>query len=300
MSRFTFFLGEAYRALRRNAAPSVAAIVTIAITVLLVGVLVPVLDASGAKTNDVRDQISLKVFLFKQSEQSEIKALSKQIEATPHVAAVDFISPAEALKILESDLKEKNILSALDNRNPLPPSFNVRLDDADNLEAVQASLSPTDPAGKPQPISAAIEEVVVADQTDQIRQVTGAVKILLAVIAVLLGIASLFLVGNTIRLSIYARRREVEVMRLVGATSWFIRWPFVIEGLVVGVAGAMIAVGILFLGKVTIVDPLSEKFALIENLNTIAFGELIVVLIGSAMVVAALGSGVTLRRFLRV
>ena len=125
-------------------------------------------------------------------------------------------------------------------------------------------------------------------------------KILLAVIAVLLAIASLFLVGNTIRLSIYARRREVEVMQLVGATDWFIRWPFVIEGLVVGLFGAGIAVGILFLGKVTIVDPLSDNFALVENLNTIAFGPLIAALVVGAMVVAALGSGVTLRRFLRI
>ena len=129
---------------------------------------------------------------------------------------------------------------------------------------------------------------------------TGAVKILLAVIAVLLAVASLFLVGNTIRLSIYARRREVEVMQLVGATDWFIRWPFVIEGMVVGLFGALIAVGILFLGKVTIVDPLSDNFALVENLNTISFGPLIAALVMGAMVVAALGSGVTLRRFLRI
>ena len=299
MGRIGFFLGEAYRALRRNAAPSIAAIVTIAITVLLVGVLVPVLDASGSKTNDVRDQISLKVFLFKQSQKAEIKSLEEEIAAIPHVAAVEYISANEALKILENDLEEKNILSALNNRNPLPPSFNVRLDDADNLEAVEAALEPTDPSGKPQPISAAIEEVVVADQTEQIRQVTGALKILLAVIAVLLGIASLFLVGNTIRLSIYARRREVEVMRLVGATSWFVRWPFVIEGMVVGILGAMIAVGILFVGKL-IIAPLTDQFTLIENLDTIAFGPLIAILVGSAMAVAALGSGVTLRRFLRV
>ena len=300
MGRLFFFLGEAYRALRRNAAPSIAAIVTIAITVLLVGVLVPVLNASGSKTEDVRDQISLKVFLFKQSKPSEIKKLGTEIEATQHVREVEYISSKEALRTLEQDLDEKNLLSALQNRNPLPPSFNVRLDDADNLEAVQAALSPSDPSGSPQPISPAIEEIKIADQTEQIREVTGAVKILLAVIAVLLAVASLFLVGNTIRLSIYARRREVEVMRLVGATNWFIRWPFVIEGLVVGIAGAAIAVGILFLGKVTIVDPLSDKFALVENLNTIAFAPLIAILVGSAMAVAALGSGVTLRRFLRI
>ena len=300
MGRIPFFIGEAYRALRRNAAPSIAAIVTIAITVLLVGVLVPVLKASGSKTEDVRDQISLKVFLFKQSDKGEVKSLQEEIEAIPHVSAVEFISAKQALRTLETDLEEKNLLGALQNRNPLPPSFNVRLDDADNLEAVQAALSPSDPSGSPQPISAAIEEIKVADQTQQIREVTGAVKILLAVIAVLLGVASLFLVANTIRLSIYARRREVEVMRLVGATNWFIRWPFVIEGMAVGIFGAAIAVGILFLGKVTIVDPLSDKFALVENLNTIAFGPLIAILVGSAIAVAALGSGVTLRRFLRI
>jgi cell division transport system permease protein len=300
MGRFLFFSGEAYRALRRNAAPSIAAIVTIAITVLLVGVLVPVLNASGSKTQDVRDQIALKVFMYKDVAPAEIKGLQSEIEAIPHVAQVDYISSAAAVKLLEADLEEKDILQALNNRNPLPPSFNVRLDDPDNLESVQGALSPADSAGSPQPISGAIEEVVTAEQTEQIREVTGAVKILLAVIAVLLGVASLFLVGNTIRLSIYARRREVEVMRLVGATNWFIRWPFVIEGIVVGIFGAAIAVGILFLGKVTIVDPLSEKFALVENLNTIAFAPLVAILVGAAMLVAALGSGVTLRRFLQI
>ncbi|MEZ5073960.1 MAG: permease-like cell division protein FtsX [Solirubrobacterales bacterium] len=299
MSRLAFFLGEAYRALRRNAAPSLAAIVTIAVTVLLVGVLVPVLDASGSKTEDVRSQLELKVFLFDDATNKEITGLEHRVSAIPHVESVDYVSPAEALKILEDRLQDKSLLDQL-NSNPLPPAFNIKVDDPDNLESVQTALSPPDSAGKPQPISPAIDEIVTGEQTEQIREVTGAVKILLAVIAALLAIASLFLVGNTIRLSIYARRREVEVMQLVGATNWFIRWPFVIEGLVVGLFGAMIAVGILFLGKVTIVDPLSDNFALVENLNTISFGPLIAALVTGAMVVAALGSGVTLRRFLRI
>jgi cell division transport system permease protein len=299
LSRFAFFLGEAYRALRRNAAPSMAAIVTIAVTVLLVGVLVPVLDASGSKTEDVRDQIALKVFMFNDVEQSEINALQNRVEGINHVESVEYVSPAEALKVLESRLEDKNVLDEI-KQNPLPPAFNVKLDDPNNLESVQTALSPPDASGKPQPISGAIEEVVTGGQTEQIREVTGALKILLIAIAVLLGIASLFLVGNTIRLSIYARRREVEVMQLVGATNWFIRWPFVIEGIVVGLLGAGIAVGILLVGKTIIVDPLSDNLALIENLNTIAFGPLIAGLVIGAMAVAALGSGVTLRRFLRI
>ena len=164
-----------------------------------------------------------------------------------------------------------------------------------------AALQPAGPSGKPRPISPAIDEVNDQRQDARdIRQVTGAVKIVLLVIAVLLLVVSLLLVANTIRLSIYARRREVEVMRLVGATNWFIRWPFVIEGMIVGLTGAVIAVGILVLGKVTIVDPLAADFNLIDNFSTVSFVPLVVMLIASAVVVSALGSGVTLRRFLRV
>ena len=92
---------------------------------------------------------------------------------------------------------------------------------------------------------------------------TSALKIVLTVITALLMVASLMLVGNTIRLSIYTRRREVEVMRLVGATRWFIRWPFMIEGVVVGFAGGLVAILILWLGKITIVDPLSDSFSFV-------------------------------------
>ena len=89
-------------------------------------------------------------------------------------------------------------------------------------------------------------------------------------------------------------------MRLVGATNWFIRWPFVIEGLIVGLTGAAIAVGMLWIGKVTIVDPLSENFELIDKFSTVGFVPLIVVLLVASVVVSALGSGIVLRRFLRV
>lgn len=299
MSKFPFFLGEAYRALRRNAAPSIAAVVTIAVTVLLVGVLVPVLEASGSKTNDVRDQLELKVFLFNDATDGEINSLQDRIAGIPHVENVEYVSPAQALKILEQRLEDKSLLDEL-NSNPLPPAFNVKLDNPDNLESVQSALSPPDSSGKPQPISSAIDDIVTGEQTQAIRSVTGAVKIMLLAIAILLALASLFLIGNTIRLSIYARRREVEVMQLVGATNWFIRWPFVIEGIVVGMVGSAIAVGIMVVAKAIIVDPLSDDLTLIDNFDTIAFGPLIASLVVGAMVLSALGSGVTLRRFLRI
>jgi cell division transport system permease protein len=300
MGKVFFFIREATRALRRSAAPSAAAIVTIVVTVLLLGVLIPVLYSTGSKTEDVREQISLRVFLYDDATPNEIDKLERDIAGINHVVSTEFVDKAEALEILRERLDDKNVVDEL-NSNPLPASINVNLDDPDNLEAVRAELTPTGAKGEPEPMSPIVEEVKDSrEEASEIRAVTGAVQIVLAIIAGLLLVASLMLVGNTIRLSIYARRREVEVMHLVGATSWFIRWPFIIEGLIVGFLGAASAVAVLLLGKVTIVDPLSERFALVDNLNTIDFVPLVGVLVACAMAVSALGSGVTLRRFLRV
>ncbi len=302
MGRVVFFLSEAFRALRRSAAPSIAAIVTIVVTTLLLGVLVPVLKASEDKAQDVRDQIGLNVYLYDDATPAEIDALGKELAAIEHVESADFISKGEAVTILQDrvkgDLRES--IGEL-NSNPLPASFALDLDDPANLNSVSASISTVGPSGEPKPINPIIEEVKDARQdASKITRVTGAVKIVLIVLAVLLLVASLMLVGNTIRLSIYARRREVEVMRLVGATNWFIRWPFIIEGVIVGLAGAVVAVAILWLGKVTVVDPLSENFELVDSFSTMGFLPLVIILVASATAVSALGSGITLRRFLRV
>lgn len=299
MGRILFFLAEASRALRRSASPSFAAVVTVAVTVLLLGVLIPVLSATESKATDVRDEIALRVFLFDQASDREISKLERQIEGLPHVESVDFVSKAEARRILRQNLEDPDVFEEV-RGNPLPASFDVTLDDADNLEAVQSALQPPDPEGNPQPISPAIDEVSSAEESEAIREVTTGLKILLFAITVMLLAASLLLIGNTIRLSIYARRREVEVMRLVGATNSFIRWPFVIEGIVVGFLGAAIAVGILWAGKVTIADPLSDNFAFVDNLQTTDFAPLIAALVAAAMAVSALGSAFTLRRYLRV
>jgi cell division transport system permease protein len=304
LSRFFFFVAEAMRALGRNAAPSVAAIVTIVVTTLLLGVLLPVLKASASKTEDVRSQLALRVFLYQDSTKPEVESLQRKLERLPHVDRVEYVTKQEALTILQGKVGKGELregIKQLQGKNPLPPSFNVYPDNADNLPTIRREITPPGAKGKPEAISPIIEEVNEARQeSNTIRSVTTAVKIVLLVIAALLLVASLMLIANTIRLSIFARRREVEVMRLVGATNWFIRWPFVLEGFIVGLSGALIAVGILWVGKVLIVDPLASDFALIDNFSTVGFAPLVAVLIGAAMAVSALGSGFTLRRFLRI
>jgi cell division transport system permease protein len=305
MSRFFFFTQEAFRALRRNGAPSMAAIVTTVTTVILLGVLIPVFQTTQAKSESVRDSLEFRVALYDDATQGEINALEDKLKAIPDVASVSFISKAAALKELEKDLgksKSEDLLAQLHD-NPLPANFQIKADDAANLDAVRAAVAPPGPNGKPQPISPIVQDVFDRQQeSQQIEQVTSALKIVLTVITALLILASLMLVGNTIRLSIYTRRREVEVMRLVGATRWFIRWPFMIEGVVVGFAGGLIAILILWLGKITIVDPLSDTFSFLaaQNNSTLSFPALVAILFGAAVLVSAIGSGVTLRRFLKV
>jgi cell division transport system permease protein len=305
MSRVFFFIAEGLRALRRSAAPSLAAIVTVAVTVLLLGVLVPVLQTTSGKTNEVREQIGLRVFLFDDATQQDVTNLQTQLQQIPNVAEVTYVSKDQALEILRERLETENkqdLTAQLPNaHNPLPASFNVKPNDLDNLESVRAAITPPGASGEPQPISPIIDEVNDSrDEAKDIRSVTGAVKWFLIIIAALLLAASLLLVGNTIRLSIYARRREVEVMRLVGATNWFIRWPFMVEGLACGFIGGAIAVGVLFLGKEAVVDPLANSINLISSGDTIAFAKLVILLLAVAMSVSAIGSGLTLRRFLRV
>ena len=138
------------------------------------------------------------------------------------------------------------------------------------------------------------------DDTKKILVATRVVKLTTGLLAILLVVASVLLISNTIRLSLFSRRREVEVMKLVGATDWFIRWPFVIEGIVLGALGGVMAILLLAVGKIALLDPLIQHFSLLSAPKTINFGLLIALLLGASVGVSALGSGLSLRRFLRV
>jgi len=300
MGRLVFFFQEALRALKRNGAPSLAAIVTTVVTVVLLGMLIPIFQTAQGKSEEVRDQLNVQYALYDDATKAEIASLQKELEGIPHVADVTFISKGEALETLKSELKDKTIVEEL-HTNPLPNSFEVKADDAANLGSIQAAVYPNGPQGKS--ISPIISNPFDRQQSsEKIEQVTSALKVVLTVITALLVLASLMLVGNTIRLSIYTRRREVEVMRLVGATRWFIRWPFMIEGVVVGFVGGLLAILILWLGKITIVDPLSDSIGVLaaQNSTTLGFPALVAILFAASILVSTVGSGVTLRRFLRV
>ena len=297
--RFGFFSREAIRALTRNAVPSFAAMATVLVTVLVLGVFIPVVQATTGAANDVRAKVIADVYLKANASQQDIDRVRHIVTTeTPHVKRVVYVSKEEAYR--QESSKRKELYNLLGS-NPLPPTFRVYPDNPDNIAAVRNALAPAAPSGGRTVIDPAIDEVRNRqDETNKILTATRVVKLTMGGLAVLLVLASILLIANTIRLSLYARRREVEVMKLVGATDWFIRWPFVIEGVLVGALGGLLAILCLAVVKIALIDPLADQFALIAAPDTINFQLLIVLLLAASVGVSALGSGISLRRFLRV
>ncbi len=293
--RVGFFLREALRSMRRNAAPSFAALTTVLVTVLVLGVFIPIVQATTGAANEVRSRVIVDVYLSPKAADPDVERVRRTLnEDTPYVGNVQYVSKEEAYA---AEKKRNPEAYELLGTNPLPDTFRVTPDKPQNVNALRDAL--LDSGARP--IDPAIEEVKNRrEDTDKILSATRVVKLTTAVLTGLLIIASILLVANTIRLSLFARRREVEVMRLVGATNWFIRWPFVIEGVILGAMGGVLAVLLLLVGKVALIDPLAADFSLIAAPDTIDFRLLGMVLLAASVGVAAAGSGLSLRRFLRV
>jgi cell division transport system permease protein len=178
--------------------------------------------------------------------------------------------------------------------NPLPDAFEVTPNDADQVSALANRLDPLPPG---------VEKVDYAQKkTERILSVTNVIKYIFLLGSVILMIASTILIANTIRLSIFSRRREVEVMKLVGASNWFVRGPFMLEGMICGLIGAIAAIVLLVLAKevaLPVIEGHSSTFSE-EDVHALSFPLTALILLGVALAVGAAGSGITLRRFLRV
>ncbi len=297
--RLGFFLREALRALKRNAVPSFAAMATVLVTVLILGVFIPVVQATTGAANEVRSRVIADVYLKTGADDRDVARVRNLLETqVPYVGRVEYLSKEQAYR---DERKRNPEAYDLLGANPLPDTFRVTPDRPDNISKLRNALTPVSPAGGRTPVDEAIDDVRNREEdTNKILSVTRVVKLTMALLAALLVIASVLLIANTIRLSLYARRREVEVMKLVGATDWFIRWPFVIEGVLVGALGGIVAVLLLAVVKLAVVDPLAQEFELIAAPETMNFPLLVALLLGASVAVSAAGSGLSLRRFLRV
>ncbi|HKN93596.1 MAG TPA: permease-like cell division protein FtsX, partial [Thermoleophilaceae bacterium] len=215
--RPAFFLKEAFRALKRNAAPSLAAMLTVLLTAVVLGVFIPVVQATTGTANKVRSRVVVNVYLADNITQPQLTALRQRLSTTPNVKTVDYVSKQQALSDLQSQRPDTKGAIQLLGRNPLPATYRVVPKDPGQVQGIVNSLVHIDPAnGKRTFAMAGIADVRNRESdTKKILSATSLVKTLTASMAGLLILASIALIANTIRLSIFARRREVEVMKLV-------------------------------------------------------------------------------------
>jgi cell division transport system permease protein len=297
--RVRFFFAEALRSIRANAAVSVAATVTVLIAVFILGAFIPSFLYVQSTVDSQKSRLDIDVYLSDSATVAQVNGMNSQLAALKDrgdILSFRYVSPEEGLKELRSRLTDPSILDELPG-NPLPAKYNVKPTDPARSQAIIDSLKDS-PAIDPR-LGISYGEKTADKLLTVARFIQWAG---LALISILL-VASILLIGNTIRLSIFARRREVEVMKLVGATNWFIRWPFVIEGVVCGLIGAALAVGLLWAVKITVVDTWikgADNALTRDQATALAFPLLGLILIVSGALVGALGSGITLRRFLKV
>src|SRR5436190_8114101 len=293
--RWRFFVSEAFNSIRGNVATTVAASVTVLIVTFLLAVFASLGLFLYDKTVGVRNDITVKVYM-KMGTEGDAATLNKihnELTALPYVKSVRYVSPEAALHTLTTDAqKDASVLPT----NPLPPAFYIKLTDPPKAGQVSSAAGQIDGVkncGSP-PCVTYGKEIA-----DKVLTLTKWVLVFLGSLMALLGIAAVVLIANTIRLSIFSRRREIEVMKLVGATNWFVRVPFVLEGMLTGFAGA--AGGVLLL-LLVYVGLSNLNHGLTDPTNSFPGGVagLGVALVAFGMLLGALGSGLTLRKFLRV
>jgi cell division transport system permease protein len=290
MNRFRVVVAEAWRSITASISTTIAATMTVLIGMFLVGLLIALGSWAMSWSDDAKKKLQLNVFLTEDATGAQVNAVRQQLESDSRVASVTFVSKKEALE--EMKRKYPDLVENLPG-NPLPRSFEVKPTRGEHVDAIAQSLSPP-PAG--------VDKVrygkKTADRVLQVARIFTGLSVL--GIAVLL-VAATILIGNTIRLSIFARRREIEVMKLVGASNWFVRGPFVVEGMICALAGSLAAVLLLLLGKELVLPAITSGRSSGESdVQALAFAWNASIIVGVGLLLGAAGSGLTLRRFLNV
>jgi cell division transport system permease protein len=296
---------EALRSIRASASTTLAATMTVLIGMFLLGLLIALGSWVVSWSENVKKQVVVEVFFCTQvtcgqeATLTQINAVRAKLEADPRVKDVKFVSKDEALARMKKrhpDLFKGGLVS-----NPLPPSEEVTLRRAEDADDVLESLGPYPVGDDTRFRTAGVESVSYGKETaDRIIQIARVIEIVFLLAVIILFVASTLLIANTIRLSIFARRREIEVMKLVGATNWFVRAPFMLEGLICGLAGSAAAVVLLLLGKEIALPALDIDLSGSDSASAIAFWINALTLLVVGLLLGAAGSGLTLRRFLKV
>jgi cell division transport system permease protein len=290
--RAKMMVGEAVRSVGANVSTTVAATMTVLIGMFLLGLFIAFATYAHSWSNHVKDELVVKVFFDRDASPAAIETVRVKLESDPRVdrEKLEFVSAQEGLRRMRK--QHPDLFNTQLPYNPLGHAYTVVPKRAEDTVAIAASL-------RPRPLG--VHSVTYGEEkAKRILRVANVINTTFLLAGLILLVASTVLIANTIRLSIFARRREIEVMKLVGATNWFVRGPFMLEGLLVGVFGSLLAVILLFLSKEIALPSIIPRLDSGPGVEAIAFWANALILLGLGLLLGAAGSGLTLRRFLRV
>ena len=288
-----YFIREAFVSLRRNGLMSFASVSTVALSLLILGMfLVMVLNLSHM-ASALESQVEISVYLEDGLNDLEIRETGTRITKIPGVSQVLFVSKDEALERFKQRLgDQQGMLSALGDSNPLPDAFEVKVDKPEQVKPAAQAIAKLK----------GVENAKFGQEVvEQVFNLARMIRVLGVILIVFLALAALFIISNTIRITVFARRKEIGIMKYVGATDWFIRWPFLIEGMILGFGGALVAVLLLSQTYGALVSQIYQSLAFLPVIPQYPFiTHISFFLLVVGTVIGALGSTISLKKFMKV
>ncbi|WP_416175590.1 permease-like cell division protein FtsX [Clostridium sp.] len=294
ISTIKFFIQESFRNLKRNKTMSIAAITTVAATLFILGISLLTLTTIRQGILQVESKVEVKVYLKDDITSKQKDAIKNKIESIDGIVNLDYETKQEAVDKFKTQLGEQNesLVEGLKKDNPLPNSYIVKVKTPEIVSQVVNSIKGMDGIDTIQDARGVVDKII---------KITNAIKWIGTIVLIILIGVSLFLIGNTIKITVYSRRKEIGIMKYIGATDWFIRWPFIIEGIVIGIIGAIVSdIVLYYMYKIVYVKasyaPLLMCFVNPQYVYTHILG----IFILSGSIIGAVGSILSIRKFLAV
>lgn len=312
-SNFGYSIKEAFRHFFRNWTTSFGAVITIFLSLFIIGLFIIGSVLVNSAIGNVEDQVTIQAYISDNASDEDVEDYQDELERMDNVKNVEFVSKEDALEEYSSTISGNAdaTLSALDGQNPLPRSFRIEMEDPSQVESMAEKIK--DDSGFRKIVDDADPEVddKDADVAENVRygqeevgrlfQLTGYIRVAAVVLVALLTFVAFIFINNTIRLSITARRREIAIMRLVGASNGFIRGPFITEGVLQALLGALFSIGVLELFRNLVIPKIFASISWMSvavpmNIYFATYGSL--VLLG--VIIGLFGSAIAMRRYLKV
>lgn len=288
-----YFVRETYKSIRRNGFMSFASISTVAVSLLVLGMFLLIFLNTNNLAKYLESQVQISVYMQDEATDDDLNAVQKTLSGLPGVEKVTLITKDQALERFKERLgDQETLLDSLGKDNPFPNSFDVQVDSPERIKEITPKIND-------------LEKVETAkfgqEVVEHLFQLTKILRFGGVVLVIFLSMATLFIISNTIRLTVFARRKEVLIMKYVGATDWFIRWPFLLEGMTLGFFGAVIANILINSTYGALLSRIHATLAFLPLLPAyplLTYVSLFLLAAGTG--IGALGSYISLRKFLRV